>query len=718
MRKFSLLLAVIILCSLAYADTIAYDTTKLIAGRFVKISASWLESGYFSQPGEKTRAKTLEDTLVAGWQSRSASIDVSTFNLSSSDADIYFAILNRHPELFYVTTYISYSYSTKITAFKPKYTTSDASEIANMQKQIDEAASNAISFIPDGASDLEKALILHDFIATHCDYKSNMTGTHIRDIYGVLVERTAVCAGYTNAYSYLLSKVGITSDYVSSEKLDHAWNLVTVNGVKYHVDVTWDDPILNDGREYKNNVLHKNFLRSDNGIKATKHSSWDEPSVYSSSDTRYDSYFWQDFTYPIPCCAGYAYPINSQGQLIKYNLQNGQAAATILTLSDQWDVWNEQSVYTDKYATSVLIGNDLFFNGPDCLYLYSLSNDTKHTLDIEYPAKQGYLYGLYQETPQTLQARITTTPQEPGIYCDLNPEYIHVASVSVAPASAILNVGQSPLALLATISPEDAFNQEITWTSSAPAIASVDSQGAVTPLAAGQALITAATVDGNKTAVCEITVLAPVADVTLSKTNATLELDSALKLDANVLPASATNKNVSWQSSEPAIASVDDAGLVTAHSLGQAVITVTTEDGNKTAQCTITVTQSKNVIVLVEGWNLIAFRAQPTKLQDFKKKHIMECDKNLVFRPSAIEAGNAYWLYSDSAGSLTFPATDFTEFPCQPTTAGSFIGISGDIPEWDLQTMTVYGWNGKEFVRVTDLSQLQPGLGYWVKLNQ
>jgi len=87
----------------------------------------------------------------------------------------------------------------------------------------------------------------------------------------------------------------------------------------------------------------------------------------------------------------------------------------------------------------------------------------------------------------------------------------------------------------------------------------------------------------------------PVRGVTLNKNDVTLPIDSTEQLTATVLPANATNQNVSWQSSAPAVASVVD-GLVTAITKGTAIITVTTEDGGYTAQCVVIVENGSGIV--------------------------------------------------------------------------------------------------------------------------
>ena len=124
----------------------------------------------------------------------------------------------------------------------------------------------------------------------------------------------------------------------------------------------------------------------------------------------------------------------------------------------------------------------------------------------------------------------------------------------------------------------------MTWKSDKPEIASVDANGKVTGVAAGEATITVTTEDGAKTATCKVTVTTiPVTGVTLNKTSTTIAVGVIEELTATVAPANATNQKVTWKSSDPAVARVKSNGTVLGVSVGEATITVTTEDGGKTA---------------------------------------------------------------------------------------------------------------------------------------
>ena len=172
----------------------------------------------------------------------------------------------------------------------------------------------------------------------------------------------------------------------------------------------------------------------------------------------------------------------------------------------------------------------------------------------------------------------------------VNAATVSVTGVTLTPASLSLFTDDTAT-LTATVQPSDATNQNVTWSSDKPEVATVEN-GVVTAKAAGTATITVTTADGNKTATCAVTVTAatvPVTGVTLNKTSTSLYVGDTETLTATVEPSDATDKNVTWSSDNEGVATVDATGKVTAVSAGTATITVTTEDGAKTASCTVTV---------------------------------------------------------------------------------------------------------------------------------
>ena len=174
------------------------------------------------------------------------------------------------------------------------------------------------------------------------------------------------------------------------------------------------------------------------------------------------------------------------------------------------------------------------------------------------------------------------------------PDPVSVTGVSLNKNATTIAIGANET-LTATITPANADNQAVTWSSNNTAVATVNQTGKVTGVSAGTATITVTTQDGNKTATCTVTVPDPSADpvavtgVSLNKTSTSLTVGATETLTATVAPANATNQAVTWSSNNTAVATVNQNGKVTAVAAGTATITVTTQDGNKTATCTVTV---------------------------------------------------------------------------------------------------------------------------------
>ena len=162
-----------------------------------------------------------------------------------------------------------------------------------------------------------------------------------------------------------------------------------------------------------------------------------------------------------------------------------------------------------------------------------------------------------------------------------------VTGVELNKASATLYLGKT-LTLKATVSPSGATNSAVVFSSSDSAIAKVSSSGVVTPVKPGTATITVKTSDGGFTDTCKITVKRAVTSITLNKSEAELKSDSTLTLKATLKPSNATDKTVTWSTSNKKVATVSSKGVVTPVGKGTATITAKTENGLK-ATCKVTV---------------------------------------------------------------------------------------------------------------------------------
>ncbi|MBR0300709.1 MAG: Ig domain-containing protein [Bacteroidales bacterium] len=168
---------------------------------------------------------------------------------------------------------------------------------------------------------------------------------------------------------------------------------------------------------------------------------------------------------------------------------------------------------------------------------------------------------------------------------------VAVTGVSLKDGSLELKLGET-YTLQAEVTPQNATNPEVKWSSNSPTVASVTSEGVVTALSEGSATITVTTDDGGFSASCKIKVLdgTHVTGIELSKSSISIPEGSTETLTAVITPETATNKTVLWSSDNESVASVNE-GVVSGNSTGSATITAETQDGGFKASCTVTVTE-------------------------------------------------------------------------------------------------------------------------------
>ena len=180
-------------------------------------------------------------------------------------------------------------------------------------------------------------------------------------------------------------------------------------------------------------------------------------------------------------------------------------------------------------------------------------------------------------------ATITAKAGDKTATCSITVVATEVTSITLDKTSSSLKAGET-VTLIATVNPDDATDKTVTWSTSDASIATVNN-GVVTAVKVGTATITAKA--GDKTATCAVTVVStPVTSITLDKTSASLKAGETVTLTATVNPDDATDKTVTWSTSDASVATIIN-GVVTAVKVGTATITV--KAGDKTATCAVTV---------------------------------------------------------------------------------------------------------------------------------
>ncbi|MBC2727213.1 MAG: Ig-like domain-containing protein, partial [Desulfosporosinus sp.] len=233
-----------------------------------------------------------------------------------------------------------------------------------------------------------------------------------------------------------------------------------------------------------------------------------------------------------------------------------------------------------------LDGKNSYTADPPLIYAWDLDNDgsyddaTGEQTSVVFDNAGEYTIGLQVTDAND---RISTTTAAVNVR-------VAVTGVNLDKETLTLEAGKTG-SLTAAVLPEDAPDKTVTWSSSNPAVATVNSNGEVTGVNLGTAIISVKTTDGSYTASCTVTVIKPIVKVTgvsLNQSSLRLNVHHTAQLTATVAPTDADNKGVTWSSSDEDVATVDQTGLVTAVSAGTAEITVTTSDQGFTATCQVT----------------------------------------------------------------------------------------------------------------------------------
>jgi uncharacterized protein YjdB len=229
-------------------------------------------------------------------------------------------------------------------------------------------------------------------------------------------------------------------------------------------------------------------------------------------------------------------------------------------------------------ATSTLVATVLPANASDKSVVWSTSDSSIATV----------LAGVV--TAKTRGRAVITATTVDGNIADVAVITVVQPAVSVTMnvTTLAMKVGGATATITATVLPANADDRAVTFASVNSSIARVNAQGVVTAVAPGSVRITATTANG-KSAYTTVTVTQPVTSLLLKSPATTLKLKKTLKLTATIAPSNATNKNITWSSSNTKIATVSSTGVVTGKAVGSVKITAKTADGNFTKQVTLKV---------------------------------------------------------------------------------------------------------------------------------
>lgn len=293
--------------------------------------------------------------------------DLSPYKIDTNEVvQIYTDVLMSSPELFYADNTVTYFYNQRGYVTKVEFTyTMGPEEREEASRIYEQEVDYIVSLVDPALSEAEKALFVHDYLIASYSYDVEESNF---DALSLFRERNGVCQAYSLAYMAVLRELDIDVVMVTSDEMNHAWNLVEIDGSWYHVDLSFDDP----APDRMGRVLHENFLLDDEGIKntPTPHYGWGS-SVRCLSKS-WGNPIWQGGTSRMICLDRQWYYIDPKTMSLAVSAFDGSRRSDVYRFRERWTA----SYEGDSYYVGVFSGLSeclgyLFVNTPYDIIIYS-----------------------------------------------------------------------------------------------------------------------------------------------------------------------------------------------------------------------------------------------------------------------------------------------------------------------------------------------------------
>ena len=440
----------------------------------------------------------LIDKVADAMFNMQSSVDISAYLITVDDVmGLFSAVQKYYPSEYSILSKTDFSYKALVspskgivTGFRFYY---DAEvSLSAYQKRVKDLQGEINKLVAqiEGMNDFEKALFVHDYIVLNCEYDNELleminSGSLDGEIrseryteYSVLVNGTGVCGSYALAYRAVLNAAGISCLYLSSAEMNHAWNLVKINGSWYHVDCCWDDPVPDTYGQARRTY----FLLTDSEIMSLNHRNW-TPGQYKATNETFS-----EMPRSFDCLQKYSngsWYYMFGGSLYRSDVDGdnekkiGQFAANTIAVDDEkvyyvsarniycYDI-ETNSTYFVYYLPSNRAGQD--YSAATIRNLYADGEDL--TLYVRGKDKDGsYQIWRFSDKLQTEKINSIT-----GIALDKSELTLSVFDKNKLTANIISSSSMTDL--------------HMNWSSSNSTVASVDNFGTVTGNNAGSAIIT------------------------------------------------------------------------------------------------------------------------------------------------------------------------------------------------------------------------------------
>ena len=316
------------------------------------------------------RMNTFDSYILEQLKAQKDKIDVSKYELSPNDfATMYWRLLNANPDMFYVSgAYRYYMKADYVSSFLPEYIY-EGNELTQMRSVYNSGVNAIVNYALGANTKVGQMLRANDYMCANYQYDLSYS-IYSPELF--FKNGKGVCQAYMLVYRAVLNRLGIQNLSVTSDEINHTWNMVNLDGSWYHIDVTWNDPI----QDVPLRACHNNFLLSDAGITNTGHYGWDDgyESVPSANNTKYDNYFWKKIVQVTPMKGDVVYYVDSDytttyRTVYSHNLANG-SVSKINTYDYGY------GTYYKDYNPIWVNGYTLYYAVRDSLYRMPLGGGT------------------------------------------------------------------------------------------------------------------------------------------------------------------------------------------------------------------------------------------------------------------------------------------------------------------------------------------------------
>ena len=387
---------------------------------------------------------SFRDYMLQEMKKHNENIDVTAYNIPFAETAKYITLLYGEPEFFAVYGATWRGYQNGITTTVTFNYIMTKEEISSNWEVINKVVEEYLSGIKPEWNDLEKIIYTNNYLCKKCEYSDDLVSPRIHTMVAALVDERPVCDGYSKAFMYLLKQAQIEAVLTTSDPMNHAWNLVKLDGNYYHVDVTWND-IKGDGK-----TQYKYFLVSDKEfLNNREHYSW--VSDVAGTSEKYDNSDWffvdnyliykDDYWYYIKNPESFNDQSRNSFELTKINYRNNETSKITVNVSD-FIFWFPGLTEDSKnlYFTTQHAIWKMNYDGTEIEELYRLEDIAKIVYSVEFRNNK-----FYYDTTDLVNGGSSTESKKTNVYIVPGSEVIYTTLKLDEKLENVLNFGKDNL---------------------------------------------------------------------------------------------------------------------------------------------------------------------------------------------------------------------------------------------------------------------------------